>query len=243
MMDLPGRGLRPARGPSDPAMRILVVEDYQPLRAALAKGLREAGYAVDETGDGAEGLWYATGNPYDLIVLDLMLPGLDGLTVLDRLRAAGCASHVLVLTARDGVEDRVEGLDHGADDYLVKPFAFPELLARVRALVRRGYQAKSPVIHVGDLEIDLVARRVARRGHEVALTAREFAILEFLALRTGQVVTRTELWDHLYEFGSDGGSNVLDVYVGYLRRKLEGEGEAKLIHTRRGQGYVFAEQG
>ena len=220
-------------------MRILIVEDYQPLRAALAKGLREAGYAVDETGDGAEGLWYATGNPYDLIVLDLMLPGLDGLTVLSRLRAAGCASHVLVLTARDGVEDRVEGLDHGADDYLVKPFAFPELLARARALVRRGYQAKNPVIRVGDLEIDLVARR----GQEIALTAREFAILEFLALRRGQVVTRTELWDPLYEFGSDGGSNVLDVYVGYLRRKLEGEGEARLIHTRRGQGYVLAEQG
>jgi len=149
---------------------------------------------------------------------------------------------VLVLTARDGVDDRVEGLDHGADDYLVKPFAFPELLARVRALVRRGYQARSPVIRVGALEIDTIARRVSRRQQEVVLTAREFAILEFLARRVGQVVTRTELWDHIYEFGSEGGSNVIDVYVGYLRRKLEGDGEARLIHTRRGQGYILAGQ-
>ena len=169
-----------------------------------------------------------------------MLPGMDGLEILKRLRATGCSSHVLVLTARDAVEDRVAGLDTGADEYMVKPFAFSELLARVRALVRRSFQARAPLIRVGDLEIDLVRRSVVRAGIAIALTAREFAILEVLAVRAGQVVSRSELWAHLYEFAQECTSNVIDVYVGYLRRKLEGDGRPKLIHTRRGHGYCLA---
>jgi len=222
-------------------MRVLVVEDYAPLRKSLVKGLRQAGFAVDATGDGEEGLWYARSNDYDAIVLDLMLPKLDGLTVLRRLRQAGGKAHVLILTARGEVDDRVKGLNLGADDYLVKPFAFDELLARVRALVRRGYAAKRPTIRVADLEVDTVARTASRGGKPLGLTAREYALLEFLALRAGQVVSRTDIWEHVYEFNASPDSNVVDVYIGYLRRKLERGGRPRLIHTRRGQGYVLEE--
>jgi DNA-binding response OmpR family regulator len=218
-------------------VRILVVEDYLPLQRAVAKGLREAGYAVDVTGDGEEGLWFATTNEYDLVVLDLMLPKVDGLTILRRLRAAGRPSHVLILTAKDGVADRVKGLNQGADDYLVKPFAFEELLARVRALSRRAYCAKNPLIHIGDLRIDTPAQRVWRGKEEVVLTPREYALLEYLAVRVGQVVTRTDIWEHIYEFNSEADSNVVDVYIGYLRRKLERPDKPLLIHTVRGRGY------
>ncbi len=220
-------------------MRILVVEDYTPLRTAITRGLTEEGFAVDAAGDGEEGEWYATSNAYDAIILDLMLPKRDGLSVLANLRARGCATHVLVLTARDGVDDRVDGLDRGADDYLCKPFAFAELLARVRALVRRTYQAKDPWLRCEDLEIDTARRVVRRAGAAIELTSREYALLEFLALRAGQVVSRTDIWEHVYDFASENGSNVVDVYIGYLRRKLEREGQSKLIHTRRGQGYVL----
>jgi len=222
-------------------MRVLVVEDYVPLRKSLVRGLRHAGFAVDATGDGEEGLWYARSNDYDAIVLDLMLPKLDGLTVLRRLRQAGGKAHVLILTARGEVDDRVKGLNLGADDYLVKPFAFDELLARVRALVRRGYAAKRPTIRVADLEVDTVARTASRGGKPLGLTAREYALLEFLALRAGQVVSRTDIWEHVYEFDASPDSNVVDVYIGYLRRKLERGGRPRLIHTRRGQGYVLEE--
>ena len=222
-------------------MRVLVVEDYAPLRKSLSQGLRDAGFAVDATGDGDEGLWYATTNDYDVIVLDLMLPGTDGLTILRRLREAGRESHVLVLTAKGDVADRVRGLNLGADDYLVKPFAFAELLARVRALVRRAYDAKDPVLRVGDLEIDTAARSARRGGEPLRLTAREYALLELLALRAGQVVSRTAVWEHVYEFDSEAHSNVVDVYIGYLRRKTERGGRPRLIHTRRGQGYVLGE--
>ncbi len=220
-------------------MRILLIEDYAPLRKSLTQGLSEAGFAVDSSGDGEEGLWYATGNAYDAVVLDLMLPKLDGLAVLQRLRAAGNTSHVIILTARDTVEDRVRGLDLGADDYLVKPFALAELLARLRALVRRAYGRKVAVIRVGDLEVDTTARTATRAGESIELTAREYALLELLASRSGELVTRTDLWEHCYDFRSESTSNVIDVYIGYLRRKLERPGLARLIHTRRGQGYML----
>ncbi|MCY2931154.1 MAG: response regulator transcription factor [Planctomycetota bacterium] len=220
-------------------MRVLLVEDYPPLQKSLAKGLREAGFAVDATGDGNEGLWYARNGQYDAIILDLMLPGLDGLSLLRRLRQEGRPTHVLILTAKDTVGDRVAGLDAGADDYLVKPFAFEELLARVRALVRRTYQQKAPLLEAGGLRIDTVARRVWRGEEEIVLTAREFALLEYLAVRAGQVVARTDIWEHLYEFDSEAASNVVDVYVGYLRRKIDREGEPSTIRTVRGAGYVL----
>ncbi len=218
-------------------MRVLVVEDYLPIQKAVAKSLREAGFAVDATADGAEALWFASNNEYDVVVLDLMLPSLDGLTVLQRLRAGGRSSHVLVLTARDTVQDRVRGLDAGADDYLVKPFAMEELLARVRALARRAYCAKNPTLVVADLVINTSRQEVSRAGDAVSLTAREYALLEYLAMRAGQVVPRTDIWEHLYEFRADADSNVVDVYIGYLRRKIERPGRPILIHTIRGVGY------
>ena len=220
-------------------MRILIVEDYPPIREALTVGLGVVGYAVDATGDGAEGLWYAQNHAYDAIVLDLMLPGLSGQELLRRLRRERNPAAVLVLTAKDTIEDRVLGLDLGADDYLVKPFAFAELLARIRALVRRRYDRPDPILRIGDLEVDTVARSVQRAGQAIALSAREYALLEYLAHRPGQVVSRSELWEHVYDFAAEPGSNVLDVYVSHLRRKIDDGHPRKLIHTRRGQGYVL----
>ncbi len=222
-------------------MRLLVVEDYRPLRQSITQGLQEAGFAVDATGDGMEGLWYASGNDYDVIILDLMLPGMDGLEILKTIRAEGRASHVLVLTARDTVEDRVRGLDLGADDYLVKPFAFEELLARLRALLRRRYRQTHSTIRVEDLCLDVATQRVRRGQRDIALTRREYALLEYLAMRTGEVVPRGDIWEHVYEFNSTASSNVVDVYVGYLRKKIETTGEAPLIHTIRGRGYRLGE--
>ncbi len=223
-------------------MRLLVIEDYRPLQQSLTKGLREAGFAVDTTRDGAEGLWYAMGSEYDVIILDLMLPGIDGLEILRKLRAKGLKSHVLILTAKDTLEDRVTGLDLGADDYLVKPFAFQELLARVRALLRRRYRQKNPRIKVKDLRIDLSTQRVWRGRQEIQLTPREYALLEYLAMRAGQTVSRTDIWEHLYEFNSSASSNVVDVYIGYLRRKIERPDRPRLIHTVRGRGYLLGAQ-
>lgn len=220
-------------------MRVLLIEDYEPLRRSLRQGLQEAGYAVDATGHGEEGLWYAEGNSYDAIILDLMLPGLDGLSILKRLRDGGHDPPVLILTAKDTIEDRVQGLDLGADDYLVKPFAFEELLARVRALVRRRYERRSPLLQIGEIRIDTARQRVWRGADEVTLTAREYHLLEYLAQRAGQVVSRTEIREHLYDFASESGSNVIDVYVGYLRRKLDRPGATSLIETRRGVGYIL----
>ena len=220
-------------------MRLLLVEDNAPLRKSVAKGLREAGFAVDATGDGEEGLWFARTGEYDVIVLDLMLPKLDGLEILKRLRDQGNPVHILILTAKDKVDDRVRGLDLGGDDYLVKPFAFGELLARVRALVRRKYESKSASIQVADLEIDTRARSVRKAGRVVQLTAREYSLLEFLALRAGQVVTRTEIWEHIYDFAAEPNSNVIDAYIAHLRKKLEQDGQPHLIHTRRGMGYMM----
>ncbi|MBN2561598.1 MAG: response regulator transcription factor [Phycisphaerae bacterium] len=222
-------------------MRVLLIEDYEPVRSPVTQGLREAGFAVDAAAEGEEGLWYATSNDYDVIVLDLMLPKIDGLTILARLRQADSTAAVLILTARDALEDRVKGLNLGADDYLVKPFAFEELLARIRALVRRKYDVKDPVIRIKDLEIDTSARTVRRAGKAIELTAKEYALLQYLALRRGQVVSRTDIWEHLYDFGAAAESNVVDVYIGYLRKKIERPGLPKLIHTRRGQGYLLGD--
>jgi DNA-binding response OmpR family regulator len=220
-------------------MRVLLVEDYMPLRESVTQALEEAGFAVDASADGEEGLWYARSSDYDAIVLDIVLPKLDGLSVLQQLRKAGSRTPVLLLTAKDTVADRVTGLDLGADDYLVKPFALEELLARVRALLRRKYDAADPIIRVQDLEVNTVSRIVRRGGERIDLTAREYALLEFLARRMGEIVSRTEIWEHVYDFRSNVESNVVDVYVGYLRKKIECGGLPRLIHTRRGQGYVL----
>lgn len=222
-------------------MRVLLIEDYLPLVKSVSQGLREAGYAVDTATDGEMGLECAEAQSYDAVILDLMLPKLDGLTVLERLRERRNASPVLVLTARDAIDDRVKGLDLGADDYLVKPFAFQELLARVRAIIRRRYQSSDSTIRIGDLEIDQAARTVRRGGAPIVLSAREYALLEYLAARRGQVVSRADIWDHVYDFASEPSSNVVDVYIGYLRKKIEQDALPKLIHTRRGQGYVLGE--
>jgi two-component system copper resistance phosphate regulon response regulator CusR len=213
-----------------------------PLARSVAQGLREAGYAVDLAGDGEEGLALAAETPYDAIILDLMLPKMDGLSVLSEVRR-NRATPVLVLTARDTLDDRVRGLDLGADDYLVKPFAFSELLARMRAIIRRQYNVTASTIRIGDMEIDTAARTVHRGGTPIVLSAREYALLEYLAARRGQIVARSEIWDHVYDFASEPSSNVIDVYIGYLRKKIDHEHRVKLIHTRRGQGYVLGETG
>lgn len=223
-------------------MRILVIEDFRPLRTAIERGLGEDGYAVDATGDGQEGLCYVRSNPYDVLILDLMLPKVDGLTILRAIRREELAVRVLILTAKDEIEDRVAGLDAGADDYLVKPFAFSELLARVRALVRRHHEQPDPVLCIADLEIDTVAKRVRRVGGVIELTAREYSLLEYLARRADRVVSRTEIWEGIYAFNNNAQSNVVDVYIGYLRKKLNDGGRANLIHTRRAQGYLFGEK-
>ncbi len=218
-------------------MKLLVIEDYDPLRTAVVQGLTEAGFTVDSTGDGEEGLWYARDQSYDVIVLDLMLPGLDGLTLLNRIRSDGNRAPVLILTAKDTVDDRVRGLNLGADDYVVKPFAFEELLARVNTMARRKYDVHSNVIEVADLRIDLAGRRVMHGDRELPLTPIEFGVLEQLAIRLGRTVSRSELTDHLYGFDLEPNSNSIDVHISNLRRKLEQAGLSQMIRTRRGMGY------
>lgn len=218
---------------------MLLVEDYTPLREAVAAALTGEGFAVDTSADGEEGLWYARSGEYDAILLDIALPKRDGLSILRALRDGGCRTPVLLLTARDSIDDRVTGLDLGADDYLVKPFALAELLARVRALVRRKYDEPDPVLRVRELGVDTVGRTVTLAGDPIELTGREYALLEYLVRRAGQVVTRAEIVEHLYDFNAAAESNVVDVYVGYLRRKLERPDHPPLIQTRRGQGYVL----
>lgn len=220
---------------------MLFVEDYKPLQKSVSKAIREMGWAVEVAPDGEEGLWLAENNPYDVIILDLMLPKVPGLSILARLREKGNATPILILTAKDAVEERMNGLDMGADDYLVKPFFLGELMSRLKALLRRSYNQKNPVLRVGNLEIDTSARRVQRGGQDIELTAREYALLEYLARRECQLVTRTDIWNHVYENYGGAGSNVVDVYVGYLRRKLHLPDMPALLHTRRGQGYVFQE--
>ena len=221
-------------------MRILVAEDHPSLARSIANGLREEGHAVDLTFDGIEAMHMAKSNPYDGIILDIMLPGMDGWTILPKLRRAGIATPVLCLTARDGVAARVRGLELGADDYLVKPFAWEELLARVRAMIRRGHAQKSSCIVVGDLEIDTARKTASRGGTTIELTAREYAMLEYLAHRQNQVVSRTDMWEHLWDEHDEVSSNVIDVYIGYLRSKIDTGRDVKLIHTRRGHGYMLS---
>jgi DNA-binding response OmpR family regulator len=221
-------------------MRVLVAEDHESLGRSLADGLREEGFAVDLTFNGTEAHTLARTNPYDLIVLDIMLPGMDGFALLPQLRRAKINSPVLCLTARDGVEDRVKGLDLGADDYLVKPFAWPELIARCRALIRRGHNQRNPEIVVGDLRIDTVRKAVSRAEKPIKLSAREYALLTYLANREGQIVTRSEIWQHLYDAADGVASNVVDVYIAYLRNKIDKGYPKRLIHTRHGQGYLLA---
>ncbi len=222
-------------------MHLLLVEDSKRLQESLGAGLRRSGYAVDIAGDGESGLRYARHNPYDVIILDLMLPVLDGLTVLRQLRAEGNDTNVLVLTARRAVEQRVQGLREGADDYLGKPFAFDELLARIEALVRRRYQEKSPVLRVGPLALDTAARIVQRGGEDVQLSRREYALLEYLTFRKGEIVSREQIEDHLYGERDFPMSNAVDRLVCSLRKKIEAPGEAPLLRTRRGLGYMLDE--
>jgi len=221
-------------------MRVLLVEDSVRLQRSLGTALRKSGYAVDVASDGEEGLWQAESHDYDVIVLDVMLPKRDGLAVLAELRRRGRATHVLLLTARDTVNDRVRGLQAGADDYLVKPFALEELLARVQALCRRAYGRKDSRVALADLEIDTLARSVRRGGQPVDLTAREYLLLEYLARRRGEVVSRSDIEEHIYDGQVDPMSNVVDSAICSLRKKLGVTADmASLIHTRRGLGYVL----
>jgi DNA-binding response OmpR family regulator len=224
-------------------VRLLLVEDSVRLQRSLGKGLRGVGYAVDLTGDGREGLRQARAHDYDVIILDLMIPGMDGLSVLRNLRAEGCQSHVLILTARDAVEDRVLGLQTGADDYVVKPFSFSELVARVQALARRGHHRKDPVIQIGAVQINTASRTVYRDGAVVELAAREYALLELLAMRRGEVVTRSSIEEHIYDDRAELMSNVVDAAIYVLRRALDRKGEASIIETRRGMGYMIRGRG
>jgi DNA-binding response OmpR family regulator len=220
-------------------VRVLVVEDSERLRRSVGQALQRSGYAVDATGDGPEGLWLAQSNAYDVIVLDLMLPGLDGLSIVGALREAGNNVHVLLLTAKDTVADRVQGLQRGADDYLVKPFALEELLARVQTLCRRAYGVKQPRIAVGDLEIDTITKEVFRRSQPIRLKPREYALLEYLALRAGEVVSRPDIESHIYADDDNPMSNVVDSAISVLRKRLAVSGGAPIIHTRHGLGYIL----
>jgi DNA-binding response OmpR family regulator len=218
---------------------VLLVEDHKPLVKALRQGLEEEGFAVDVALDGEEADYKARTANYDVIILDLMLPKKDGLTLLQEWRRSGNKAHVLVLTARGALDDKVRGLDTGADDYLTKPFELEELLARLRALVRRGYVQKDPVVRAHDLEIDTATRTVKRAGQSIHLTPREYALLEFLAFHRGRVVSRTMIWEHLYDEHDENTSNVVDVYIRYLRNKIDKGFEPALILTRWGEGYLL----
>jgi two-component system, OmpR family, response regulator len=218
-------------------MRLLVVEDEVKMAGLLKRALEEEGYAVDVTGSGEEAVWLGTENPYDAIVLDLMLPDVDGFAVCRGLRERGRWTPVLMVTARDAVRDRVAGLDAGADDYLTKPFSLAELLARLRALIRRGATERPAILRVGDLELDPAARSVARDGHPIELTAKEYALLEFFMRHPGEVLTRSRLIEHVWDFAYEGDSNVVDVYVRYLRNKVDRPFGRDSIETVRGSGY------
>jgi DNA-binding response OmpR family regulator len=218
---------------------VLLVEDHKPLVRALRQGLEEEGFAVDVALDGEEADYKARTATYDAIVLDLMLPKKDGMTLLQEWRKGGLQAHVLVLTARGTLDDKVRGLDTGADDYLTKPFELEELLARLRALIRRGHQVKDPVIRVLDLEIDTATRTVKRGGQAIHLTPREYALLQFLAFHRGRVVSRTMIWEHLYDEHDENTSNVVDVYIRYLRNKIDKGFDPPLILTRWGEGYLL----
>jgi two-component system, OmpR family, response regulator len=224
-------------------MRVLIVEDEAKMAGLLRKGLRQEGIAVDLAGKGEDALWMAGATEYDAIVLDLMLPGIDGIEVCRRLRGGGVWSPILMLTARDGVRDRVAGLDSGADDYLVKPFSYAELLARLRALARRGGAQRPTELRVGDLRLDPAARKVWRGEREIELSAKEFAVLEVFMRRPGEVLSRFQLLEHAWDYEYENRSNIVDSYVRFLRRKVDKPFGVRSIETVRGVGYRLREDG
>jgi DNA-binding response OmpR family regulator len=220
-------------------MRILVVEDDRKVGAFLQKGLREEQFAVDVCADGEEALERARLNPYDLIILDVMLPKKDGFAVCRELRRSANLVPILMLTAKDSVEDKVSGLSEGADDYLAKPFAFEELLARMRALLRRTRDYQPTAVRVGDLELDPARRQAVRAGRRISLTGKEYALLEYLMRNAGRVVTETMIIEHVWDMNYEGSSNVVSVYINYLRKKIDGGAAVKMIRTLRGHGYLL----
>ncbi len=220
-------------------MRILIVEDEKSLADILKKGLQEEGYAVDVAYNGEDGLHLAENEPSDLMILDIMLPIVDGMTILKRIREASIKTPVLMLTARDAIRDKISGLDNGADDYLTKPFSFEELLARMRALLRRNTRVKTSIIAIKDLTIDTANHEVKRRGKAIDLSAREYALLEYMAVNRNTVLSRTALTEHLYNQDFDLDSNVIDVFISRLRGKIDREFSDKLIFTMRGAGYML----
>ena len=224
-------------------MRILVVEDEKRLADALRRGLESEGFGVDVAATGPEGLWLAQEQPYDAIVLDIMLPGLNGYEVCRQLRAAGCWTPILMLTAKDGVDDEAEALDTGADDFLSKPFSYVVLLARLRALLRRGSPERPAVLRAGDLVLDPAQHRSWRGDDEVALTPREFAVLELLMRRQGEVLSKIEILQHVWDFAFDGDPNIVEVYIGYLRRKIDAPYGRSTLQTVRGVGYRLEADG
>ena len=222
-------------------MRALLIEDDQGIRKSVSSGLRESGFLVDVAADGAEGMTLAIAEPYDVLILDLMLPGCDGFSILKDLRGRGQKTPVICLTARDAVDDRIRGLDLGADDYMAKPFSFAELLARIRALMRRGTALTNNPIVVGDLSIDVLLRQVHRKDQRLDLSAREFALLEYLARNAGQVLSRSMILERVWNMTHDPLTNVVDVHINRLRKKVDHGFARPLIHTIRGVGYVIRE--
>ena len=223
-------------------MRILFAEDEPALREVTVKRLKAEGFGVDGCRDGREALDYLDSTDYDVVILDIMMPGIDGLTVLRTLRSRGNTVPVMLLTARDAVADRVGGLDAGADDYLTKPFEFAELTARIRALLRRNSDNKTDTASVADLTVEFSTRKVTRGGVEISLSSREFALLKSLIRHKGAILSRTQLENQVWDFGFEGGSNIVDVYIRYLRKKIDDPFEKKLIHTVRGAGYTLREE-
>ncbi len=223
-------------------MRILIAEDEKTLNATLKKRLEEQSYSVDACLDGQEALDYLDSAEYDVVLLDIMMPKKSGLEVLRALRKKGRQTPVLLLTAKDSIEDRVDGLDAGADDYLVKPFAFEELMARIRVMLRKKSGQSSNLLSVGDLTLDLGTHTVVRDGQPISLSSREFALLRYLAMNQGMILSRDQIEQHIWNYDYEGSSNMIDVYIRYLRKKIDDPFEKKLIHTVRGAGYVLREE-
>lgn len=223
-------------------MRLLVIEDEPSLLKIITKRLKEEGYGVDSAKDGREGENYISSAEYDCIILDIMIPFQDGLTLLRKIRAKNISAPVLLLTAKDSISDRVTGLDSGADDYLVKPFSFDELLARVRAMLRRHKDKKDTVLSIGDLKMDTITRQVQRAGREIELTSKEYSILEYFLRNKNRVLTKSQIAEHVWNYDFEYNSNIVEVYVRYLRRKMDEEFKNKLIHTIRGGGYVLKDR-
>ncbi|MDK2992812.1 MAG: hypothetical protein PWP48_2045 [Clostridiales bacterium] len=223
-------------------MRLLVVEDEPALLKSIAMRLNEEGYSIDTAEDGEEAQDFIETAEYDCIILDIMLPAIDGLTILKRLRNNRVNTPVLILTAMDAIDDRVKGLDLGADDYLAKPFSFDELLARIRALLRRQVETRETVVTIADLALDTISHTVIRDGKNIELTAKEYSILEYMLKNKGRLLTRSQIADHVWNYDFDGNSNIVDVYIRYLRKKIDDNFDNKLIHTVRGSGYILQDK-